>query len=178
MSVAQIGPVYVPQSAQPPEVIPPIPQLSNLPPRPGFAGFWLRAVAYLIDTLLMSPIVGIIMSVRPSAFMNPPVVNPSVQFPLPQPTPLAFALVIFVGFLYYSLFESSRWQATPGKRILKLYVTDLNGQRVTFARATLRNFPKMIFSSIFPFVHLLAGFTEKKQALHDILAGCLVLRRP
>jgi uncharacterized RDD family membrane protein YckC len=117
------------------------------------------------------------MAARPSAFMNPPVVNPSAQFPLPQPTPLSFALVIVVGLLYYSLFESSAWQATPGKRILKLYVTDLNGQRITFARAAARNFPKMIFSSIFPFVHVLAGFTERKQALHDMLSSCLVLRR-
>jgi uncharacterized RDD family membrane protein YckC len=109
--------------------------------------------------------------------MKPPVVNPTLQFSLPQPTPLAFALVILVGVLYYSVFEGSSWQATPGKRILKLYVTDLNEQRITFARAAARNFPKMIFSSVFPFVHLLAGFTEKKQALHDILSGCLVLRR-
>lgn len=110
--------------------------------------------------------------------MKPPVANPTLQFSLPQPTPLAFALVIFVGLLYFTLFEASRWQATPGKRILKLYVTDLNGQRITYGRAAVRNFPKMIFSSVFPVFHLLAGFTEKKQALHDILAGCLVLRRP
>jgi len=178
VSVAQIGPVYVPQSAQPPEAIPAIPSLSALPARPAFAGFWLRAVAYVIDTFLMSPIVGLAMSFRPSAFMKPPVANPALQFSLPQPTPLAFALVIFVGLLYFTIFEASRWQATPGKRILKLYVTDMNGQRITYGRAAARNFPKMIFSSVFPVFHLLAGFTEKKQALHDILARCLVLRRP
>ncbi len=76
------------------------------------------------------------------------------------------------------MFEASAWQATPGKRILRLYVTDLNGQRVTFARAAARNFAKIISSLTFLVGYLVAGFTEKKQALHDILAGCLVLRRP
>jgi uncharacterized RDD family membrane protein YckC len=82
-----------------------------------------------------------------------------------------------MGCLYYTLFEASPWQATPGKRILRLYVTDLNGRRLTFPRALLRNVARQI-SGVFFIGYLMAGFTEKKQALHDILASCLVLRRP
>jgi uncharacterized RDD family membrane protein YckC len=60
---------------------------------------------------------------------------------------------------------------------MRLYVTDLNGKRITLGRALLRNLARQI--SGFLFVgYLIAGFTEKKQALHDILASCLVLRRP
>lgn len=177
VSVGQIGPVYVPQSVQPSEVIPAMPGLSAVSVKPAYAGFWLRVVAYFIDTLLMSPIVGLAMSFHPSAFIKN--IDAAMASPgeLPQPTPLAFALVIFVGFIYYTLFESSGWQATPGKRFLRLYVTDANGQRLTLLRAAARNFPKMIFSSAFPIAHMLAGITEKKQALHDLLAGSLVLRR-
>jgi uncharacterized RDD family membrane protein YckC len=178
VSVAQIGPVYVPQSAQAPDAIPGIHKLSELPPRPAFAGFWRRAVAYVIDTLLMGPIVALAMSFRPSAFLKPPVVDPNLQFPFPQFTPLAFGLVTIVGLLYYSLFEASSWQATPGKRILRLYVADLNGKRLTFARAGARNLARLISNLTFLVGYLVAGFTEKKQALHDILANCLVLRRP
>jgi len=96
---------------------------------------------------------------------------------MPQPAPLVIVLLASLGCLYYTLFEASFWQATPGKRILRLYVTDLNGQRLTFQRALIRNLARQI-SGIFFIGYMLAGFTEKKQALHDIIAGCLVFRRP
>ncbi len=178
MSVAQIGPVYVPQSAQPPETIPALPELSKLPPRPAFAGFWLRAVAYLLDTVLISLVFGLIASFYPTTFIKFPDAASTSLASLPQLTPIAFAITITATWLYYTLFEASVWQATPGKRILRLYVADLNGQRVTFARAAARNVAKIISSLTFLVGYLVAGFTEKKQALHDILAGCLVLRKP
>ena len=96
---------------------------------------------------------------------------------MPQPAPLVILLLVALGCLYYTLFEASSWQATPGKRILRLYVTDLSGQRITFGRALIRSLARQI-SGIFFIGYLIAGFTEKKQALHDILASCLVLRRP
>ena len=139
MSVAQIGPVYVPQSAQPPEVIPAIRELAALPPRPAFAGFWLRAVAYLIDTVLMSLVFGLFASFFPSTFIKFPDAASASLTSLPQLTPIAFAITITATWFYYTMFEASVWQATPGKRVLRLYVTDLNGQRLTFARAAVRN---------------------------------------
>jgi uncharacterized RDD family membrane protein YckC len=178
VSVDQIGPVYVPQSAQPPDIIAKIPGLPAMPARPAFAGFWLRAVAYLIDTILISVVFGLIASFYPSTFIKFPDAASTSLTSLPQLTPIAFAITITVTWFYYTMFEASIWQATPGKRVLRLYVADLNGQRVTFARAAARNFAKMISSLTFLVGYLVAGFTEKKQALHDILASCLVLRRP
>jgi uncharacterized RDD family membrane protein YckC len=55
-------------------------------------------------------------------------------------------------------------------------VTDLNGQRISFGRATGRYFGKMLSSAVFHIGYLMAAFTEKKQALHDILAKCLVVK--
>lgn len=177
VSVAQIGPVYVPQSAQPPEVIPAIQGLSALPPRPAFAGFWLRAAACLIDTILIAAIFIVGASFFPTTFEKLLPATPPSLAAMPQPAPLVLVLLASLGCLYYTLFEASSWQATPGKRILRLYVTDLNGQRITFQRALLRNLARQI-SGIFFIGYVLAGFTEKKQALHDIIAGCLVFRRP
>jgi uncharacterized RDD family membrane protein YckC len=179
LSVAQIGPVYVPQNAHPPEVIPAIPDLSKLPPRPAFAGFWLRAIAYLFDTILISLALGLIASFYPATFIKMPdaAVSPSLTS-LPQLTPIAFAITITATWIYYTMFEASAWQATPGKRVLRLYVADLSGQRITLARAATRNLAKIISSLTFLVGYLVAGFTERKQALHDILASCLVLRRP
>jgi len=79
--------------------------------------------------------------------------------------------------LYYALMESSKHQATIGKLALGLKVTDMNGQRISFARATGRYFGKIISGMILLIGYIMAGFTEKKQALHDIMANCLVVKR-
>ena len=132
----------------------------------------------MIDTVLISLVFGLVASFYPSTFIKFPDAASASLTSLPQLTPIAFAITIAASLLYYTTFEASVWQATPGKRALRLYVADLNGQRVTFARAALRNLAKMISSLTFLVGYLIAGFTEKKQALHDILASCLVLRRP
>ena len=177
LSVAQIGPVYVPESARAPEVIPDLPQIPLLPPRPAFAGFWLRAFACVIDTIFIVAIFLLCSSFFPETFdkLLPP--KPVSLMDMPQPAPIVIALLIALGCLYYTAFEASGWQATPGKRILRLYVTDLKGQRMGLGRALLRNLARQI-SGFFFIGYIIAGFTERKQALHDILAGCLVLRKP
>jgi uncharacterized RDD family membrane protein YckC len=91
---------------------------------------------------------------------------------------LAATVSLVFTWLYHALMESSEWQATVGKKVLGLVVTDLAGQRVSFWRATARHFAKIITNMVPAFIgYIMAGFTEKKQALHDMLAGCLVLRR-
>ena len=169
--------MYVPQSAQPPDVIPAFPELPVTPKGRPYAGFWLRLAAYLIDTILISPFFGMIVAFRPAIFIKPPDPAAILLISLPQPTPQAIALSIVISTFYFALFEASSWQASPGKRILRLYVTDLHRQRLTLARAVTRNFVKIIFATLFPVAHLLAGFTGKKQGLHDLLARSLVLRR-
>jgi uncharacterized RDD family membrane protein YckC len=179
VNVAQIGPVYVPHSVESQGANLAVPDLSKLPPRPAFAGFWMRAVAYLFDTVLISLVFGLIASFYPSTFIKfPDATAPLSLTSLPQLTPIAFAITATATWFYYTMFEASAWQATPGKRALRLYVADMNGQRVTFARAAARNLAKLVSSLTFLVGYLVAGFTEKKQALHDILASCLVLRKP
>ena len=82
-----------------------------------------------------------------------------------------------MNWIYYAALESSSWHATLGKKILGLKVTDLTGNRITFARASGRFFGKILSGMILGIGFLMAGFTARKQALHDILAGCLVLRQ-
>lgn len=61
---------------------------------------------------------------------------------------------------------------------LGLIVTDMQGRRVTFARASGRFFAKIITNLIPLWIgYIMAGFTEKKQALHDMIASCLVLKK-
>ena len=73
--------------------------------------------------------------------------------------------------------ESSSKQATLGKLALGIVVTDLNGNRISFGRATGRYFGKIVSGMIFAIGYIMAGITERKQALHDIMASCLVVLR-
>jgi len=68
-------------------------------------------------------------------------------------------------------------QATLGKRIVGLKVTDLAGNRIGFGRATGRHFAKMLSSMIMNIGYIMVAFTDRKQGLHDMLAGTLVMKR-
>ena len=79
--------------------------------------------------------------------------------------------------LYFSLMESSKFQGTLGKMALGIKVTDMNGGKLDFTKAFLRNLCKLISNFTLLIGYLMAGFTEKKQALHDMIAGTLVVRK-
>ena len=75
---------------------------------------------------------------------------------------------------YFVFSESSRWQATIGKRILKIKISDYDGKRISIGRAFLRLFGKWISGQILLIGYLMSFFTEKNQALHDLLAKTYV----
>ena len=156
-----------------------------------YAGFWLRVVAALIDGLLTGiPIAVMMVVIFASAF---PMLRELGATPNPNPFPLIslllprlllLAALGLVGtWLYWSLLESSSWQATLGKKALGLYVTDLTGARLSFGRASGRFFAGRGIACVpsigglyFLIDCIMAGVTEKKQAVHDMIAGCLVQR--
>ena len=84
---------------------------------------------------------------------------------------------LLVWWLYYALMESSSRQATLGKMALGIKVVDQEGNPVSFGRATARNVAKLLSGMILMVGYVMAAFTSRKQALHDILAGCLVVNR-
>ncbi len=153
-----------------------------------YAGFWLRFAAFIVDAIIVGiplSIVGFVVGGTvgfTSAMAHPGNgngimdadgnLNPS--FIIMEIGLSSFSLV--VKWLYYALQESSSAQATLGKRILGLKVTSLDGQRIGFGQATGRYFGKLISSLILCIGFFMAGFTERKQALHDMLASTLVIR--
>ena len=157
-----------------------------IPPVP-YAGFWLRAVAYLIDGLIMGVVaVPIIIALAVLTGASAAIQSLSSDNAEQALAGASFGIFLFVLvvvllggiWLYYALTESSAWQGTLGKKALGLIVTDLDGRRVTFARATGRFFSRIITGLVPLFIgYILAGITAKKQALHDMIAGTLVLRK-
>lgn len=89
-----------------------------------------------------------------------------------------FVIGLTAIWLYFAGFESSRVQSTLSGRILGLRVTDLNGEPVTFNRATVRHFA-MYLSAVTPFAigYLMAFWTKRRQTLHDYLSSTLVVKR-
>jgi uncharacterized RDD family membrane protein YckC len=88
------------------------------------------------------------------------------------------ALAILLPVAYFALFESSRLQASPGKLVFGLRVTDLAGGRLSLSRALARQALKLLDLASSMITFLIAAFTRRGQALHDMLAGTLVVRRP
>jgi uncharacterized RDD family membrane protein YckC len=151
-----------------------------------YAGFWLRFVAFIIDAIVLAfigwivtiPLMGA-LGMRAALGGRPLFVpiRPEDVFALAGAFFWILVIRMALQWLYYALFESSAWQATLGKKALGLEVTDMAGSRIGFGRATGRYFGKII-SSITLFIgFIMAGLTEKKQALHDMMAGTLVIRK-
>jgi uncharacterized RDD family membrane protein YckC len=87
---------------------------------------------------------------------------------------VGFVIGIAGTWLYEAFMLSSTRQATLGKMIFGMKVTDLSGNRLSFAHATGRYFAKWLSAFTLLIGYIMAGFTERKQALHDMVAGTLV----
>jgi uncharacterized RDD family membrane protein YckC len=153
----------------------PVPPSSTVPPHvPGgpvaalYAGFWKRVGSYIIDLVILVAVM------LPLGFLLNPLVG---GFDETGASILGGLIELTLSILYFSLFESSRMQGTPGKRALGVAVTDLHGQRLTFARALGRNVARILSGLIFLIGYIMVAFTARKQALHDMIAGTLVINR-
>ncbi len=130
------------------------------------AGFWIRVLACLIDVLIVMPALII------SEFG-------ALQFQPPRALFILNLTILAIWWAYSAGLESSPWQGTLGKLICGLKVTDLNGNRITFARAFGRFLVKLCLLT-FPFAFLLylsVAFNKHKLGLHDRIAGTCVLRK-
>ena len=140
------------------------------------AGFWRRLVAWFIDGLILSPVFVVLYLIVVGTSAVPLVMRPGGLVPF-RVLPALWSVWVLVPWLYYALCEGSAWQATPGKLALGLRVTDEYGRRIGFARASGRFFGKFLSGFILDIGYLLAGWTERKQALHDLMASCCVVRK-
>ena len=145
-----------------------------MPVTSGYASFGERFIAYIIDTIILTLgfwAVGFILVVIVLGIAGS---SDAAEITLGFTVAM---MVIAAHWLYFALQESSPKQATFGKRAMKIVVADDQGQRLTFARATGRAFARLLSSMFFSIGYLLALFTARKQALHDLIASTVVLRR-
>lgn len=155
-----------------------------------YAGFWKRLAAAWIDCLVSLAIWMIYGYISGFLFVDQLVESAIAELHM-DPTALKerindinadsleYGLVFSVGmtWIYYAVFEASRIQGTLGKLAVGIKVTDLHGNRIGFFRASGRYFAKYISATIIGIGYLMAAFTKRKQGLHDMMAGCLVIRQ-
>lgn len=133
-----------------------------------YGGFWVRFVALVLDYaivfLIMLAALFALLAVKATVGMDS-----TVEL-------IASLVLSFAPYFYWPVMESSGWQATVGKRVMGLEVTDADGNRLSFPRALLRSLAKIISGIPIGIGFLIAAFTARKQALHDIIVKTLVVR--
>lgn len=154
-------------------------------PAPAYAGFWVRFAASCIDGLILGiPVLFLAMAFLFllggfGLMMRSNAIGPRAAFAGPLFLGIVIAVIFFLilKWLYFAGMESSARQATLGKMAMSLRVTDREGRRLSFGRATARFIAKIVSALITLGIgYLVAGFTKRKQALHDMMAGTLVFR--
>jgi uncharacterized RDD family membrane protein YckC len=177
----------------PPATWPPVPTLTiQMAGVPGgllaarYAGFGLRLVAWVVDAVCIVVLLvaalfwyGVVLGVTGSAGqVTPPSSSPASETGAPSSSVGSLLIYLFflvVPWLYYTIAESSQYQATPGKRLIGLRVVSDAGTRISFGRANGRYWAKALSRLTFGIGYLVCAFTERKQALHDLMSGCYVV---
>ena len=160
-------------------------QIDNTVQTPvSYAGFWKRLAAYILDWIILtiiSIIILVIFSVSFGAFwgseLSAETFGEGNEAALLGLTIGADMLTFVISWLYYAGMESSSKQATFGKLALGMKVTRLNGERISFLRASVRFFSKILSLLLFFIGFIMIAFTEKKQGLHDMIAGVVIVNK-
>jgi uncharacterized RDD family membrane protein YckC len=152
-----------------------------------YAGFWKRLVAIIIDGLILGvaqvfifvPILGALGFglFKSGADYSNPEEAAGMMAGVMAAMGAAYILSFILQVLYFTFMESSKFQASLGKMALGIIVTDMNGAKLDFTKALVRNLCRIISYLILAIGYIIAAFTPKKQALHDIIAGTLVVNK-
>ncbi len=138
-----------------------------------YAGFWQRFAAALIDGLIILVPTFIIKQITGEDNILTELIH---HKPITAGVCMYEITLLIMGWLYFALMESGKQQATVGKMALGLKVTDMEGQRISFGKATGRHFGKLVSEIILFFGYFMMLWDEKNQTLHDKMAGTLVVK--
>lgn len=148
----------------------------------GYGGFWRRVLAVIIDALVLFIPLALIQSVVAPGSMDAGMHGGSmskgygVHYGVGAYWIWWSGVELIAAWLYWAGLHSSVYQATVGKMALELCVTDLQGRRISFLRATGRYLATFLSALVFMIGYLMVAFHPRKQGLHDLIAGTLVIR--
>lgn len=139
-----------------------------------YAGFWRRLLAFLIDYVLM---LGVELGLLAGVYLFTPDTIQAIGSDRVHALAEVGPVVSAISWAYYGILESSPARGTLGKLALGLYVGDMHGDPISFRRAVYRNWLKLFSWLTLGAGFVLSGITPRKQALHDMVGGTLVLRK-
>jgi uncharacterized RDD family membrane protein YckC len=152
-------------------------------PATTYAGFWMRFLAIVIDGLIIGVVTGpITLIVEAVVGVGGGLLNDKGEINPGQIAMMAGMIAFIAAFsvaaraLYEGLLVASSKQATVGKMVFRIKVTDLDGRRLSMGRSFGRHFAKYVSDFTLLIGYLVQPFTARRQALHDIIAGTLVIR--
>jgi len=136
-----------------------------------YAGFWKRFAAYIIDSIILAFATN---AIKWEIFRS----LGSDVYSSNGIAPYVWQILFLIfSWCYFAGMESSPLKATIGKLAVGIFVSDLNGERVSFGKASGRFFGKLISGLLIGIGFIIAGTSTKKQALHDSMSDCLVLSK-
>ena len=163
--------------------------MSTQPVQLGYAVFWKRAAALLIDAVIVvslySAFIYLVNRILKLPVEYSSILERGLSLKMTQYVEenfLEIALLyslskLAVIYPYFAVLESSRWMGTVGKQALRIKVTDLGGRRISFGRARGRFFGKILSGQTLLIGYLMAAFTSKRQTLQDLIAGTVVVNK-
>ena len=175
----QQQPAASPYAQQQPAANPYAPQQPITATAAPYAGLGARFLAHIVDGILLSVVLVIcLLIIGVLIFLTSGGMNAGGQ---PSPAAMLLGLLFYplyfgtvIGYMAY--FESSKFQATPGKMLLKIKVVNQDGQRLSFLNSLGRNaFKLFIGGPICMIGYIMAFFNDNKQALHDTVASTFVI---
>lgn len=139
-----------------------------------YADFLPRVGAYLLDGLFCG-VLGLILQVGLAMMFG--LVSGGEEGAMAAGSGLGSLLTLLLTLFYFVGYETSDKQGTWGKQIVGIKVTDLHGRRISTGQAVGRFFAKIITNLTCGIGYLLPLFTDRKQTLHDLICGCLALKK-
>jgi uncharacterized RDD family membrane protein YckC len=152
-----------------------------------YTGFWKRFLAFFVDAVVLvlvyCSVIYLVNRILGLPVEYSPIYERGISIKMTKYAEDNFvslvllysAIKLSMVYPYFALMESSRWQGTLGKALVRSKVVDSMGRRISFGRATGRFFGKILSSQTLLIGYLMVAFTKKKQALHDLLAGTFVV---
>lgn len=139
-----------------------------------YVGFWWRFIAAIIDGIIMMVFFFILSLVFGISMMGG-TVDPATGMPVISP--VSYLLQFGIPIVYYGVMQASAMQATVGKMAIGAIVTDVHGNRLSYGKSFLREICKIPSGLVLLIGYIMVGFTARKQGLHDIMAGTLVMKK-
>jgi uncharacterized RDD family membrane protein YckC len=148
------------------------------------AGFGIRLGAYILDSIILgilSWIISFVVGIAGLRVTQPPVVDPATGMPMFSPEywrtmSVSLLINLVIWFIYYVVISVLMNGQTIGKKLTRIRIVRLNGERVSWARMFVREFFGKLISTIILFIGFLMALGSSRRALHDYIAGTVVVR--